>query len=458
MSGGSRWAHQNTAVWCGVCLLMGGLLLAPAIWNGFPLLEYDTGGYLARWFEGTLATSRSAAYGLLLNAAVHFDFWPALVLQAAAAIWILALVMRELGLGKRPFLLMFVVILLCFLTTLPWLTSVLLTDIFAGLAVLALHILVFGRTVGPRERVALSAFVGFAAATHNATLAVLAILICLVFFPLSLVSAARIRDAGLALALGLLMTLSANWLVSGRFEFTPGGYGILFGRMLQDGIVSRYLDAHCPDQNLKLCPFRRELPLNADEFLWGNGIFDRLGRFDGLGEEMRAIVLGSLREYPVLQMRAAIVATATQIGKIATGEGVLNTIWHSYGIIERYTPVALPAMRAAHQQQGEINFQAVNRIDVPVGLLSAALIPILIAAGWKWPRLGRLSLLAATIALAVLANAFVCGVFSAPHDRYGARLIWLAPLAIMLVPVLIRTAPAETLLRRRLFFVPTERI
>ncbi len=29
-----------------VCVL---LLLAPALWNGFPLLQYDTGGYLARW-------------------------------------------------------------------------------------------------------------------------------------------------------------------------------------------------------------------------------------------------------------------------------------------------------------------------------------------------------------------------------------------------------------------------
>jgi len=25
------------------------LLVAPAIWNGYPLLQYDTGGYLARW-------------------------------------------------------------------------------------------------------------------------------------------------------------------------------------------------------------------------------------------------------------------------------------------------------------------------------------------------------------------------------------------------------------------------
>ena len=28
------------------------LLIAPAVWNGFPLLQYDTGGYLAPWYEG----------------------------------------------------------------------------------------------------------------------------------------------------------------------------------------------------------------------------------------------------------------------------------------------------------------------------------------------------------------------------------------------------------------------
>jgi hypothetical protein len=33
-------------------------------------------------------------------------------------------------------------------------------------------------------------------------------------------------------------------------------------------------------------------------------------------------------------------------------EGVLNIIWHTYSIIQRYTPHLVPAMRAARQQQG----------------------------------------------------------------------------------------------------------
>jgi hypothetical protein len=34
------------------------LLLAPALWNGYPLLQYATGRYLARWYEGYLVPTR----------------------------------------------------------------------------------------------------------------------------------------------------------------------------------------------------------------------------------------------------------------------------------------------------------------------------------------------------------------------------------------------------------------
>ena len=40
--------------------------------------------------------------------------------------------------------------------------------------------------------------------------------------------------------------------------------------------------------------------------------------------------------------------------------------------------------------------------------------------------------LAAAVALALLANAFVCGALSNPHDRYGARVVWLAMFVAIL--------------------------
>src|SRR5438105_11734254 len=100
-----------------VALLM---LLAPALWNEFPLLQYDSGGYLARWYEGTLELSRSAVYGLFLNLLTRPDFWPAVLVQAAATVWILSLVLRVHGLGDKTRVLIVSVATVSVFTTLPW--------------------------------------------------------------------------------------------------------------------------------------------------------------------------------------------------------------------------------------------------------------------------------------------------------------------------------------------------
>ncbi len=59
------------------------------------------------------------------------------------------------------------------------LASMLLTDIFAGLSVLALFILILcGDRISTLEKTSLFAFIAFSAATHSATLAVLLGLCC----------------------------------------------------------------------------------------------------------------------------------------------------------------------------------------------------------------------------------------------------------------------------------------
>src|SRR3954470_6828721 len=311
------------------------LLLIPAIWNRFPLLQYDTGGYLVRWFEGYLVPSRSTVFGLYLNIFATPDFWPVVVLQAALTVWLLALLLRALGFGGRPLLLVGVTAALSVVTTLPWLTSILLTDIFAGLAVLAVHLLIFADGALRRfERNALIAVIAFAVATHSATFAVILALLAaaaLAWWYFRIGAASGIARGIAALVLGAVMLVSANYLVAGRLAWTPGGLALSFGRMLQDGIVNRYLADHCPEQRLKLCKHRHELPTDADVFFWsGKGsIFNNLGRFGGLGDEMSTIVLGSLHDYPGLQAEMALAATAHRLTRISSGEGVVNTIWHT---------------------------------------------------------------------------------------------------------------------------------
>ena len=415
------------------------LLLAPALWNGYPLLQWDTGGYLARWYEGYLVPSRSTVFGLYLHFGEDSHFWINLGIQALATLWILQLTLRVFGL-LRPVRLVAVSLALILTTALPWLASTLLTDIFAGLSVLSLYILVLhGTRISGIEKCSLFALTGFAAAAHSATLAVLLGLCCAGWiarlFLRPRIPASGLLQGSLSLVAGAVMLLSANFALSGQFAWTPGGYGVAFGRMLQDGIVTQYLRDHCPQQKLKLCPYRNQLPATADQFLWGNSMFNTLGRFKGMNDEMGLIVTRSLAEYPLRQAEAALAATAQQLVSVATGEGTNGWIPHTYGIIERYLPAQLAPMRAAQQQRWNINFAAINWLHVPVALGSILLV-LAIAATALWRRRrDELTLLAATVSLAILGNAFVCGVISGPHDRYGARIAWVASFVLLIAAI-----------------------
>src|SRR5262249_28828283 len=148
-------------------------------------------------------------------------------------------------------------------------------------------------------------------------------------------------------------------------------------------------------------------------------------RFQGMSEEMRTIVLESLAAYPWLQVQGAVVATLRQLVKVATGYGLNTEIWHTYGMIENFAPQMLPAMKTARQQRGELDFALINRVHVPVGLVSMLLLLGVIGLGLKHARYADLGRLATVVTFALLANAFVCGALSTPHDRYGARLVWL---------------------------------
>jgi hypothetical protein len=51
-----------------------------------------------------------------------------------------------------------------------------------------------------------------------------------------------------------------------------------------------------------------------------------------------------------------------------------------------------------------------------------------------WRRkVDHVALLTATVTLAILGNAFVCGALSGPHDRYGARMAWIATFTVLII-------------------------
>lgn len=436
------------------------LLLVPALWNGFPILFYDTGGYLARPFEGTLAAGRSMVYGLWLAAGAWWNFWPVVIAQAALTVWIVALMLRSHGLGQKALQLPVLVALLAVATGLPWLAGQLMPDLFAGLAVLALYLLVFRTEPNARyervglanvpvyrtealarwEQIGLAAVVAFAAASHNATFAVLLIVLATLFgirllYRFEVLPWAGLRRAAFALVLGAALLPGVNFAVTGQFAWTPGGIAFAFSRLVQDGIVQQFLVDNCRqnDERYKLCTHLYRLPPTGDDFLWRqgpDGAFARVGGFLYGEPEMAAIATKSLVQYPALHIATALRATAKQLAMVKTGDELVMWVWDTYGTIELLFPQVIPASHTALQRYGLLHFENLNLLHVPLALGSLALLPFVLLLAFRRRELADLGLLAGTAGLGLLANAFVCGVLSGPHDRYGARMVWIATFVV----------------------------
>ena len=166
-------------------------------------------------------------------------------------------------------------------------------------------------------------------------------------------------------------------------------------------------------QRLVLCAYKDELPRDADEWFWGSPLFDELGRFTGLDAEMERIALASLAEYPLLQIKTAAIATA------------VNSIWHTYGIVERYRSGLVPDMRAARQQRG------------PRTLSFGACLPAAAANRRLHAQAERARSASSPrpVSLRCWRMPSFAARYANPHDRYGARLIWLAVTAAAIAAV-----------------------
>jgi len=424
------------------------LLLLPAIWNGFPLLFYDTGAYLGRAFFDTLSPGRSAVYGFVLGAGHWWNFWPVVIAQSFITVWTVALFLRVHDLGHRPIFLVALIAAFTVATGLPWLSGQLMPDLFAGLAVIALYLLVFrAETLARWELAALVVLLAFSASIHNATLAVVVVMllagIAVRLLRPQLVPAVGLIRVAAAIVFSAVILLTANFAVTGRVAWTPGGSAFVFSRLVHDGIAHRFLEDNCPNPRYELCKYRARLPHHANDFLWHDGdrgAFAAIGGFEGGAEEMREITLNSLWQYPWLHLTTAVQSTFAQLFAVGTGWGIVHDIWDAYGHIETLTPKAVPAAHSAKQRFGQLRFETINLLHIPFAWISMAILAAFAVLAWRLREFRSYAPLATTFSLAFVANAFVCGALSNPHDRYGSRIAWIATLFVAVA--LARAVPA----------------
>lgn len=422
-------------------LAMAGVLLWPAFWNGFPLIFPDTGGYLLRPLEGTLGYGRSAFYGAFLAAGMPLDFWPNIAVQAFVTVYLIRALARTLGLAGDRNAVVVITFALALLSSLPWYVSQLMPDVMVGWAVIALYLLAFRRDdLGPLEIPALITITACAIASHMAILALslgLVASFAVMHFIAPRIGLLRPRPTvpALAVVAGILLCPISSYLVAGKFTFTPGGTTFVFGRLVQDGLVQRYLDNHCPDKTVKLCRYENNMPDTADEWLWTPTTpLYKLGGWGGFRPEAQRLIIATLRLYPYQHIRTAVEAALDQFlmfrTRLSVKPGDNVHVLATFG--EQLSADANARFLAARQQRDQPDIAIVNFIHVPIAAVSLGAIAFIAVFNQpKWTG-KALRMLCITALLALLGNAVICGVLSNPNDRYQNRLIWVAVLAAAL--------------------------
>jgi hypothetical protein len=435
---------ESVAGECVALTLLWPLLLVVAVWNGFPLIFYDTGAYLLEGLGMHFLAERSPVYSLFLNVAgAGFSLWSVIVLQAAAT----AFVMVECARCVAPkfsvgaFLIMCVAVVTA--TGLSWYVGEVEPDCFAAVTVLAIYLLALRiEQLGPRRTLAMLMVATFAAATHTSHFLLAAgLLLCAAGY--ATVRAAIARRAGwptvkpafpsVALVIALSLVLASNFVFTRQVFISRAGPAFVFARLLQDRIVIRLLDETCPDSGYRLCAYRDDLPPTANAWLWASySPFFKLGGFEGTRAESARIIADSLERYPLMNITAAASDSARQFFSFRTGDQVEPQQWALHRTFAAFVPTQMGSYLSARQQNGQIPFRLINVVHVPVGYGSLAALVGLLAATLWWGEWEAAAFLA-TVLLALVGNAVICGSLSNPHDRYQSRLIWTALFSVWLV-------------------------
>ena len=410
------------------------LMTIPAVWNGYPLIYFDSEDYVEISFKWAPILWRIMTYGVVCMIAQPFEHLSAIVVfQAIVVAWMLHEAVFAFLTHWRGRVYLVVGFALALLTGLPIVTSEILADVFSGLAILGIASLALGLRLPVWRRVLLAGLTALSVGVHMAHVAVGCGLILVLggLWVLSLkwhiFQRPRLIAPFIAVALGTAWVPFTNYLATGEVYFSKAGHVLQLALFIQNGIAKEYLDAACPEgAHLMLCDHKDELPQTADEFLWGDSSFEELGGWRAMHDEADDVIAGAIKRFPLDVAKAMAENTWEQLNLIADGEDMVPMSWHFVKTQIKYYPRDYHRFHYARQQRPEgIDFSEASTIHVPVAIgAEIACFGFLLLALRRQDRVT--SALIVVMILAFLGNAVVCGALSNPHDRYQNCIVWLA--------------------------------
>jgi hypothetical protein len=413
------------------------LILSPALWNGFPFVYSDTGTYLRSAFEGYVPIDRPFWYGAFvrLTSLNGSSLWGVAVAQSVlCASYLLRSTKLFFDSAAARVVTLVGAVLISALTSIGWYAGQLIPDVFTGIGLLAV-LLLLREERGCSWRTLHISVIVLAGWMHLSNLLILPF----TGLVLALITRRTLRQ-GLAKNILMLVGVTglswgglsvANRLVDDHFYISRASHVFFMGRMLDSGMLKAYLDEHCADEHFGICTYKDSLPPNSDAFLWwGSSPVTKQGGWEATRDEYGRIVRGSFTEpkYLFWHLRASLISTGEQLCAWSICRG-LETAWYRdpgsppYTMIASRMPHELNAYLGSRQNggNGELSMRWPDRVyRLALGVSLLAVVVLLLKD--KKSNVRPILLLAL---IGVVLGAWVCASLSVVDTRYLGRDAWL---------------------------------
>jgi len=414
-------------------------LLWVALANGYPVVFSDTGSYL---LTGKMLIAlwpfRSPGYSIFTQlTSLGISGWIVVGAQAIVVVYALDKTC-EYFLGHerrwRDICLLAIVLILAAITSLPWLVSQLMPDVFAGIVFLSSFLLAFNDQLRWTSRLFLAVMLMISTAAHTSLLPIATLFVALLMLVKMIGGLRRTTTFRKAMAASLIAPLIAaglsiatlNYRMHVGFKFSPSGQLFMLSRLFADGLAADYLRENCPERPLIACDYLSSLPRTQTEFLFRD--HPLLAELTRHPEEINEIVRGTLAAYKLRFLTSSARATLLQFAAIRTGDEVRSfhaDAWDTNALAQVF-PRDFRAFQNSKESRGQFLpwANAAAAIDKVAFWLSLAI--CLAFVGFK--AAGRLNHFFYAAMAFLLINAAVCATFSGVFDRYQSRVAWLAAL------------------------------
>lgn len=417
------------------------ITLWPAFYNHYALFFTDSQIYINCGNEFGFTEDRSFVYGWFLGISSLFvSLWFPIILQSIIFNLVCFSFVQKLVPNYVLNIYLPIILILSAFTSLAWDVSYLMPDVFSPISIMVLYLLLtHSKPFGAKWILLVFAYL-LVLQTHFAFMLFHCLALSIIL-SLKLVNKRFIHNLKFRATLVLtflvfinigLFTLEKKAL--GANEFSGVSHIFLMGKMVENGVLEKYLNNECATEHFEICKYKNALaPKNySGNFLFNDSsAFQKTGGWANPQNEYKTIIKNILTtpNYLWLYVKAVFKETFLLFGRNVIGSSIHaypRDGWGPHPAVVKYYSNELKTYDNSKQNQNSLHFPFKTISVIYVYILIACFIFVLFYFITH-------PLVVFFVLLSLFCNALITGGLIGLEDRYCTRQNWLIVLLALVI-------------------------